>query len=333
MSGRMVVSDRLARLNAFRVAVASRVGRFRRSPAGRVATALLAVVLVGVSAYYLAPHLAAGIRDLTWEMLREGAGWLAASVILITLSIFVGAPVLRSALAAVGQRLGVGRSQAIQTTSNLAGYLPGFGWRYLGKAYLLSREGIPAGPIALAMSIEFAAIILTALVISSLLLPGGVTYPLIGVLTPALRLGALVALLGVVAGAPLLAARAFRGKGAVLRPSGLWRTGALCVGSWTLFGLGFACLVSAVGPLGPEGWRVAVAALAVSFVISLLAVFIPGGLGVREGVMTAMLATAVPPHVAALAAVFSRVVMLVCEVLAFGIVWLCLRVAGRPQEP
>ncbi len=297
--------------------------RIRGSRAGKVATVVAALAVTGAAALYLAPGVLAGLSALTWATLRQGAGWLAGSVALTTASVLLGAPVLRAALDTLGLPLPAGRSQVIQTTSNLAGYVPGVGWRYLGKAYLLSREGIPATTIALAMSIEFVEIMVTGLLMALALWPAGAEAPIVGVLNPGARFGGLAGLVVIMGLAPTLL------RLRVARPSGLWRAAGLSLAAWTLFGLGFGCLARALVPLTAEGWRVAVAALAISFAVSNLAVFVPGGLGVRDGILAALLAVAVPPETAALAAVASRVAGLACEVLAFAMVRVAVTLARR----
>lgn len=102
--------------------------------------------------------------------------------------------------------------------------------------------------------------------------------------------------------------------------------------TWVLFGASLMAVVAAIGDrglsLGPSA-----ATFAVAWLFGFLVVFIPGGLGVREGVMTAILAPLLGADTSALVAVLSRVVwwMATATIFLVGVAW--SRVSESVAEP
>jgi glycosyltransferase 2 family protein len=113
---------------------------------------------------------------------------------------------------------------------------------------------------------------------------------------------------------------------------------AFAVG-WGLHGLSLGLTLRAVSdvPLRPEDWPMWTAAVALATVVGFLAVFAPGGLGVREGLLIAALS--VQPHIgnqeAITAAVFLRIVWFTAEILAATVLYYSIRPRprGRGSHP
>jgi len=59
-------------------------------------------------------------------------------------------------------------------------------------------------------------------------------------------------------------------------------------------------------------------------IIGLFAFFVPAGLGVREGVMVFMLSFLMPPAMAGIIALSSRIWLTFAEVFLFGIIYIIL---------
>jgi len=100
--------------------------------------------------------------------------------------------------------------------------------------------------------------------------------------------------------------------------------------TWVVIGLSFAALVRA---LTPVTWALVprlVAIFAASYVIGFLSILTPSGLGVRESIMTLLLAAVLPSGVAAVVAVVSRLWMVVAELIGAGV---SLLVGGRHRVP
>jgi uncharacterized membrane protein YbhN (UPF0104 family) len=178
-------------------------------------------------------------------------------------------------------------------TANLGRYLPGKLWQIAGLAYLSRAEGVPAstatGSAILGQGFSLAG---ATLVGAGVLLEGGRGVGLGGAWT----VGLLLALLLVFTVPAFLRAflrlwfRLARGetpKDIPLSPAfGLRWLGLYALG-WVFQGLAFWILARSLGLglMGLEG----VPAYPAAYVLGYLALFAPAGVGVREGVLTAVL--------------------------------------------
>ena len=86
----------------------------------------------------------------------------------------------------------------------------------------------------------------------------------------------------------------------------------------------------AVSPLGvaPSAWPVVTAGVALATVAGFVVAVMPGGLGVREGVLMATLAPAVGEDTAVISALALRLVWVAAEVVAGGVLTI-----ARPRLP
>ena len=86
--------------------------------------------------------------------------------------------------------------------------------------------------------------------------------------------------------------------------------------AWLLYGLAFWLLAQGMIPNDVPDLPVAVGSFAAGYIVGLLALFAPGGLGVREGVLVVLLAPAIGAGPALVLSIGSRILMSVTEVLA-----------------
>jgi len=86
--------------------------------------------------------------------------------------------------------------------------------------------------------------------------------------------------------------------------------------SWFAYGIAFWFLARGIAPDAMPGLATAIGSFAAAYVLGLIAVIVPGGIGVREGVLFALLAPQVggPPALALAAA--SRLLLTVTETTA-----------------
>lgn len=308
---------------------------WRKTRAWKRVAALLAVVTVAACAVYLGPQLLAGLRGLDWATLRGAARPAGLSVLLTAACVLLGGLNWWLILRGLGYALPLDLCLRIHTGSNLAGYLPGYAWKYLGKAYLTGKHGVPARALAAALGYEFAGLLLSGLLVSLALLPPSLQAARWQPIWPALRGIAAALTVAGLAAAPLVLARFMaRGHGSgpagrFARPPVLWGALLLMVGSWLLYGTAHALLVSGLAPLPRGGWQVCVFSLAASYVVTLVALFVPGGLGIREAVIAQSLGTIIAPGAAALVAVSARLALIVAELVAFGLAFLWTALRGQ----
>jgi len=241
----------------------------------------------------------------------------------------------RAVLGGWGERLNRMEAARIWIVSSLGKYVPGKVWAIAGMA-LMSRE---AGVAAWAATAS--AVILQALAVGTGVLAafaGGVR-PLEAArpgLAAAFRIGALVvaASMALVAYPPvmrrILVAAGLPESTATPTAGVVVRATLANLIAWLGYGLAFWLLARAIVPQAALPPGLAIAAFAASYVAGLVALFAPGGLIVREGVLVALLQGTTGIGVAALLAVASRIALTVTEIGA-AIPFLLIRVE-KPSD-
>jgi uncharacterized membrane protein YbhN (UPF0104 family) len=276
---------------------------------------LTAVVLAVVAGFFVAT-LAARWNDVISLKWRLDPGLFAIATVLLALSYGLVALLWGLALRRyAGTRASAG--VRIWFLSNLARYVPGNIWSYVGAVELARREGV-------ARRVTLAVMALTQVLSVGVAVAAGLPV----LLAERARLGrpALLGAVVVVALAGL--AVLFRGKllelarrrmpgfdPRELTPSAgtvAWLVAGYAV-YWAVTGLAFAALVAALHPLEAGDVPVVVAAYAAAYAAGFLALLTPAGLGVREGVLVVALAPVLPAGPALVVALVSRVWMMLVE--------------------
>src|SRR6266508_3987014 len=219
--------------------------------------------------------------------------------------------------------------------ANLARYVPGNVWSFVGAVELARRRGAPRRTTLAVMALTQALSVGLALLVG---------LPV--VLAEWARLGrpALLGLAVVVALALLVLVlwrpleRRVRASYPNLGPAldRLLRRGGGGAGAaapvlprrgvvlglaagyvlyWGLTGLAFAALIRAIFPLPASAIPLAVAGYAAGYAVGFLSLLTPAGLGVREGVLVLALAPVMPAGPALVVALVSRLWMMVFELL------------------
>jgi uncharacterized membrane protein YbhN (UPF0104 family) len=287
-------------------------------------------VLAVVAGFFLAT-LAARWNDVISLKWRLQPAVFALACVLLALSYGLVACLWGLALRrAAGTHVAAGAR--IWFLSNLARYVPGNVWSYVGAVELARREGV-------ARRTTLAVMALTQVLSVGVALAVGLPVLLaerarLG--RPAL-LGAVVAVVVAALAAlfrrPLLALARRRVPGfdlGELTPSA--GTVVLLVlgyaAYWAVTGLAFAALVASLYPLAAGDIPLLVAAYAAAYAAGFLALLTPAGLGVREGVLVVALAPVLPAGPALVVALVSRVWMMLLELAGAGVAHLVSRSAG-----
>ena len=297
-------------------------------PSARKRSRWLTVAVLAVVAGFFVATLAARWNDVISLKWRLEPGLFVLATVLLALSYGLVACLWGVALGrAAGTRVVAGAR--IWFLSNLARYVPGNVWSYVGAVELARREGV-------ARRTTLAVMALTQVLSVGVAVAAGLPV----LLAERARLGrpALLGALVVAAGAALaalfrrrlldLARRRLPGLDpADLTPSA--GTVVLLVAGyalyWAVTGLAFAALVASLYPLAPGDVPLVVAAYAAAYAAGFLALLTPAGLGVREGVLVVALAPVLPAGPALVVALLSRVWMMLVELAGAGIAHLLAR--------
>jgi uncharacterized membrane protein YbhN (UPF0104 family) len=304
------------------------------SPRTRGRARWLTVAVLTVVAVFFAVTLAARWREVISLKWQPRPGLFVLACVLLAVSYAMVACIWGLALRrAAGTPLLAGAR--IWFLANLARYVPGNLWSYVGAVELARREGVERPRTLAVMALT------QVLSVAVALLAG---LPVL--LAERARLGR-PALLGAVAVAVVAAVAAvFRRQLLGLarrRVPGLDAGGLvpspgtvalLTVGYaayWAVTGLAFAALVASAYRLPAGDVPLVVAAYAAAYAVGFLSLLTPAGLGVREGVLVVALAPVLPAGPALVVALVSRAWMMVAELAGAGIAQLAA-VSGRGRR-
>ena len=239
-------------------------------------------------------------------------------------------------LRAYGVRTPYRTALQAEMVSMLAKYIPGGVWTPAARVVALRRAGVDNTPLVLAsvlLEAGLSAVAGVLVFVVSLATVGSVDAPLL----PLVLFGLVILVLMHPRVFGPVAARLLRPFGSVDLPPLRWRTlvGLLVYYSftWVIGGAALLFLLRSLG--GDPAWST-IAYLggisAVGAIVSVLAVFAPSGLGVREASMYGLLLAVVPSGVALGATVLNRLAITIVEaalLFAGGLFWRLRRAFAR----
>jgi len=286
----------------------------------------LGAIIVGLSLYYLGTNIVRGmadLRDFRWQI-----DWIdiLASLILTMVSVLLGGCVWGLVLKSLGHDLGLRASVRTQLRSNVTKYIPGFAWQILGKVYLTRSQGVPTQIVAVAIGLEFGLLFVIGIFLAALLLPTSyLEMSWLPCSVPPLRFLTALIMALTIAGLPWLARAwttyARRRKWSrwemEMQPRAIWSASGLLIAAWLFLGLAFHLLVTAVYPVNWQALPISVFSLIASYLISLAVIFVPTGIGIREGAMVYLMGAIVPPGPASVIALLARLLLIICEAIGF----------------
>jgi uncharacterized membrane protein YbhN (UPF0104 family) len=306
----MVSRERLSRLGATTV---ERAYTAREKPVVRLLGRLLVVILVVL----LALRLWQEWRKHPVDFGRLDVGVFVAAVVASVVAVSAYGLVWLYLLRRLGTRAPLSWI-TLFFKSQLAKYLPGSVWQYAGRVGLAHNRGVPIQPALLSVVAEVAYSAIAAAITASLIF-GSVTAA-----------GVFVVLAGLFA-----SGRAARGRIAALvvrasdsrsgrldRPSVLATLAAapatvvLYLVVWGLYGLAFWTTGRALFAIPASDIPRYIGVFALAWLVGVVAFFAPGGIGVREAVIAALLAAPLGQANAIVLAATSRIVLSAIDLVA-----------------
>jgi hypothetical protein len=292
---------------------------------------VLAALVIGFAGRELARQwqgIAPALRSLRIEWV-----YVLASGVLVLATYLVLIEAWRTTLRVWSARLPFASAARIWFVSNLGKYVPGKVWQIAAMGTMAQREGVaPVAAIGSSLIVNLVNIIAGFAVIA--LTAGDQIAAAIGVdsadgaarstRTAVVAMAALgiVGLLAAPVVVPRLVALAARATGRSLTmphvpPRTVWVAAATTATSWVLYGIAFALFARGVSPSATGNASSYIAVYTGSYLAGYLALFAPGGVGVREAVLVLamprfQLASAAD---AAVIAVASRLWLTVLEVV------------------
>lgn len=281
---------------------------------------LLSIALLGV----VAGRLSQDWSSFDASALRTRPGWIALAFTLLGAHIVVAVEMWRLLMRFLGHPVESRLAFHILGVSNLAKYLPGGIWNFVGRAVMCQRHGIPTALVLEGLVVELAvqAGANGLIAVATLTLVDGVVAQTL----PAWA--GWIALLPVLGLHPVLlnhcaalAERLFRRALPRIHLSytQLLAVYALSIGNWCLLGVAFGALGQGISgsDLSEHNALWLVGAANAAWLFGSIAFFIPGGLGVREVALTSLLGASFGIGWPALLSLVSRMWISAAELLWF----------------
>ena len=273
---------------------------------------LLKLFLFVLAVAFLGFVLARTLADLPPETLELRAGAFAAAVLSIAGGLVLSSRAWQALVG--GPHLAVAKGFFL---SQAGKYLPGGIWQGVGQAGLTHAAGVSLRRATLSVPLHAAAQVLGT---ASVAAAGIAARP---DLTPLARTVAAVLVLSPLVVHPVAVERllalakslsptrfgAFPDRLPALFESTLWT-----VLSWSGLGAGIVFCVRALGWDGGPAWMF-VSGFALAWLAGFLVVFVPAGVGVREGVLLVVLQDAAPPGIIIGASIAYRAATVAAELL------------------
>ncbi len=297
---------------------------------------LVKLALTLIVVFFVARALIEQFKAVTWDDLRLTPGYAALSV-LCTFIVHGGQLlVVMTLLRAHGHRLPWRAQLAAAWVPPLGKYVPGKVASIAGAVYIQRQYGVPGSvAVSVALMLDGLALIAGLIVSTPLLLSDPVReqMPYGWAWCVALAAGGLVALHPRVFAALVNFALRLIGRAPLTKiPSaGMYAIPVvMSFSQWLFAGLSLWFMTRAMMNVSPAQIPLFVAVAALAMSISYLALFSPGGLGVREWIFWIALGPTIGP-VAAIVAVAMRVAQTLIELTLAAVGFAALR--GERRAP
>lgn len=288
-----------------------------------------AIALIVAIFFFLGRRLYRDAAELNIQEWSVDPLRLTLSLILLISSLALSANVWRTTLRLFDVQLGFPECFKITFVSSVGKYLPGKIWAYVGQVYLGHRAGVSKSVCAISAAVVFVAYNLSGLLLFSASLSVWKGFPAYMAIVLVLFFASLLISLFSRRTISLIVKIGSRISGRFQSEAGLEkvtiRAGVsdvsqvflVLAADWTLFCGGIYFLINSFYKATVSEALVVCGSLVVSVIAGVLSIFVPAGLGVREGVQSYLLSQVMPASIAIVIALVLRLWMTVGEVLCF----------------
>lgn len=291
---------------------------------------LLALFFIGKILYDQLPSITPHVQSLNPFLITFG---IFSFLVFYFLRSYIWYRIIK----AFGHSISFKDSSYMWSISELKRYIPGSIWSFLGRAVLFRDKGVTKKEIGSGLVIEAELFVIGCVIVSLLSLPFIVLNYSIQVSHIA---GFIVGVLTLIYVANKTLLRHFIPRNDVMKrainflfPPFTVRENFILVLLSSIaiffFGLGNYLIMSAAFGTDPQLIWQLIGVFALSFVAGYLSIITPAGIGVREGIVIYALTKIVPSGLAAFAALFTRLLLIVSELLFISISYVWHKTSNR----
>jgi hypothetical protein len=297
---------------------------------------LVSFLIVVVIFYFLIRTLVLNWGNIPFVELRFNGWYIALSYLMLVLHFLSYSKSWQEIMIALGHKITFIQSLWIIATTQIAKYIPGRIWYMVGRIYIGKKERFDSNLLAVSMILETCLLIITSgiLFLLATLFIGvfKISYLVFGVLLLVVALimihprilSWIVNFIGrVLHRKPIVISMSY---GQMLRAS------VFFFGLWLSQIIGFYFLVKAIYPADLSLLPTLMAAYTLSWITGFIVLFAPSGLGVREGVMTLILASVLSTPLAIAVSFLSRIWFTLFEIIIFFVGLLVRKTARKEQD-
>jgi hypothetical protein len=290
----------------------------RRPGWGTIARLTIGLGVTVAIFYFLGQNLVSNWNDLRDEELDVQPALLVFSGFFLLGDILVRSLVWRwlAAHFSDGRTIPLGQTIKMYIYSWTGRYTPGKVAYVIGRFYLGRRAGISAAALVGSMAYEnilllvAGSALVTLTLLPTLAIESESVLPYIAL--PVLALGGIIALQPLFLRPGLQFALRMLGRDDwrvdwMLPLRRLVQVGSVYAAGYTLSGIGFYLMILSLTPFSAGYIPLAIGTLTVAGIAGMVSVITPAGLGVREGVITAVLQFVMPVELAVLVSIVARV--------------------------
>jgi uncharacterized membrane protein YbhN (UPF0104 family) len=300
---------------------------YQRLATSSVARAVKMLLMLAALSF-MVWSLALGIRDLHARSATLDLGILAIGLVFVLIASLLGSIVWYTVVRAFNLSYTWRSTVVIHMTSNAAKYIPGYGWHYVSKGYFLGEVNSRKQHVVLIVISELLVLMSSGVALGLFVT---LVYSLspFGWLIPGYWLVALLTAVGAatIGWFGFVYRRFFVANPndkrwqlrAIFWSSAAWVAAAV---GWLSFAAATLMFIMALDHSATTTYAESLMALTFSSIVSLLVIFVPAGLGVREVTMAALLAPSLPLALGATTSIMLRLAVIVCEFLQLGLVFL-----------
>lgn len=294
---------------------------------------ILPLLIVITIFFFLTRNLIKNIAEIPLESMHLDFVKLLASYICLTLHFVVYIFSWKAVMKRLNVTVEFLKAFWIIATSQIAKYLPGGVWYAVGRVYLAKKERIADDQTAVSVVLETCLIMISGIVIILILFI---------IMKPDYRINIGFILILLIAMLLLVHPKILSlfiniflrilKKPLIELKITYWQIIKLSIyffGFWIIQIVGFVFLIKAIYPISLLEIPNLAAAYILSWMTGFIVVFAPGGLGVREGMMTLLLSPILPTPLAIAISFISRVWITIFEIVLFFVGLLVKKISGK----
>ena len=282
------------------------------------------LIIFSVVVFFTARELIRRLMLVTWPEIDFRPSFLILAAVCQALAMFLVSWAYDLLLKASTHSPGWGTVWAIMSVVRLGKYLPGKFASTVGAMWLFSRRGVPVS-VAAGVTVMIQGLIIVLSLLASV--PLTLWRPVYNHLPLAWLWCGLLVVTGLVCLHPRIFHRIVNFVLVKLRLPRLADVGrirdygwpvTLMVAGQIITGMGLWLTIRSVSDLSGVWFPLCISAVALAGALGLLALFAPGGLGVREGILLIILGPIIGPGRSAIVVIAARVLLILVELAAAG---------------